>query len=54
MTPLAIANLFLLIIVLFILIAAIVSDPGETCWLPPRAPTRGIYVKCWTYEEIVI
>lgn len=53
MTPLAIANLFLLILALFALLIAVVPVQEETCWLPPNAPTRGIYAKCWTYEEIV-
>lgn len=54
MTPLAIANLFLLVLALFALLIAVVPEQTETCWLPPSAPTRGIYADCWEYGEIVI
>lgn len=52
MTPLSIANLFLLIIALFLVIVAVVPKQ-ETCWLPPSAPSRGIYAACWTFDEVV-
>lgn len=46
-------NLFLLIIALLVLMIAAIPPP-PTCFIPPGAPTRGVYEKCWTVEEIVI
>lgn len=44
-------NLLLLIAALLLLIVWIVPEP-QTCWLPPNAPTRGIYIDCWEVNEL--
>lgn len=44
-------NLFLLIITLMLLLVYLIPEP-ETCFIPPNAPTRGIYAECWTDWEL--
>jgi hypothetical protein len=46
MTPVPVANLFLLILALFALIVWVVPE-AQSCWIPPNAPTRGMYSDCW-------
>jgi len=44
-------NLFLLIVALFAVIAWVIP-PAQSCWIPPNAPTRGMYSACWSLFEV--
>lgn len=48
---LVVVNLWLLCVLILLLLILAVPQPAK-CWIPPNAPTRGIYEACWTAGEL--
>lgn len=46
-------TLLLFVATLLALLNWLIPTPQQ-CWLPPNAPTRGMYAGCWTVEEIIL
>ena len=44
-------SVWLLCVVLLILMGWL-ALPAQDCWIPPGAPTRAFYEKCWTFDEV--
>lgn len=44
-------SLFLLCAAIFALLTWAIPEP-RNCWIPPNAPTRGIYADCWKAGEL--
>lgn len=44
-------NFVLLCTAILALLILAIPEPQE-CWLPPDAPTRGIYIDCWEAFEL--
>ena len=44
-------TLWLLCAAILLLMIYFVPEP-QSCWIPPSAPTRGIYGSCWDYWDL--
>lgn len=44
-------NLWLFCLAILAVLVWVIPEP-RSCWLPPNAPTRGIYAECWQPGEL--
>ena len=44
-------TLWLLCAAILLLMIYFVPEP-QSCWIPPNAPTRGIYDACWEFWDL--
>lgn len=44
-------TVWLLCAAILLLLFALIPKP-ELCWIPPHAPTRGMYAGCWGWFEV--